>query len=80
MQKRLTINLDSNLLNYTAQCFGYQNIQTNYSELVEKVLLYFLKPKFDLNQKSVSVIDKKIHEILIEPKIDIDTISKRFFK
>lgn len=74
MQKKLTINLDSELLSYTAQCFGYQDTQTDYSELIEKVLVYFLKPQLDF--KSVHTEDKKIQELLIEPVIDIDTIEK----
>ena len=78
MQKRLTINLDSDLLDYTAQCFGYQNTKTNYSKLVEKALLYFLKPQFNLYQNSVNELDKNIQELLTEPKIDIDTIGKNY--
>ena len=78
MQKRLTIDLDSELLNYTAKCFGYQNTQTNYSELVEKVLVYFLKPQFDLKQNLISQTDKKIQELIKEPKIDIETIEKNY--
>ena len=76
--QRLTINLDSELLNYTAQCFGYQNTQANYSELVEKVLLYFLRPQFDLKQNSVNQIDKNIQELLKEPEIAIETIERNY--
>ncbi len=45
MQKKIIISLDSELLNYTAEHFGYKNNNPNYSELVEKALLYFMKPQ-----------------------------------
>ena len=78
MQKKLTINLDSELLNYTAKYFGYQNTKTNYSKLIEKTLLYFLKPQFDLYDKSINEIDTNIQELIKEPNIDIDLIEKNY--
>ena len=78
MEKRLIINLDSELLDYTAQCFGFKNTQTNYSELVEKALLYFLKPQFMINKYSISDIDKNVQELLTEPDVDIEKIEKDY--
>ncbi len=78
MGKSISINLDSKLLDYTAQFFGYKNTQTNYSEIVEKALLYFLKPQFNSTQNTITKIDKNIQDLLDEPKIDIDTIEKDY--
>lgn len=44
MRKTLTINNDKDLLTLTANCFGFNN-ETNYSQLIEQALLYFLKPQ-----------------------------------
>ena len=53
MQKRITISIDSKLLDYTAEHFGYKNTNENYSELVEKALLYIVKPQFYFSQQLV---------------------------
>ena len=78
MQKKLTINLDSELMNYTAKSFGYKNDEANYSDLVEKVLLYFLKPQFELNKNLAAEPGKNIQELLEEPEFDINTIEEDY--
>ena len=59
MQKKITISLDSKLLDYTAEHFGYKNINENYSELVEKALLYIVKPQFYSFKYSEEVLNEK---------------------
>jgi hypothetical protein len=78
MEKRLTINIDSKLLDYTAQFFGVKNTQTNYSKIIEKALLHFLKPQFEINRNLNYEIDNKIQSLVAEPVIDIDAIEKDY--
>ena len=75
MLNKLTIELDNKLLFHTAQYFGYKNKQTNYSELFEKLMLYFLNNQALLEKKRISDIEKNISELLIEPEINIKTIE-----
>ena len=78
MEKRLTINIDSKLLEYTANFFGFKNTQTNYSKIVEKALLHFLKPQFEINRNLDYEIENNIQSLVAEPIIDIDTIEKDY--
>ena len=78
MEKRLTIKIDSRLLDYTARFFGFQNTRSNYSGIVEKALTYFLKPQFETNQDLNYKIENRIQGIVAEPIIDIDTIEKDY--
>lgn len=76
MRKTLTINIDEDLLTYTANCFNYhENI--DYSQLIERVLFYFLNPQTS-NKLPNSIIDKEIDSLLREPQIDINTIEKDY--
>lgn len=77
MRKNLNINIDNDLLNYTANCFDYQD-KTDYSKLIEQALWYFLKPQLSHIQKQTSTDNKKIQELLVEPIIDINTIEKNY--
>jgi hypothetical protein len=76
MRKTLTIDIDEDLLIYTANCFGYQE-NMNYSQLIEQALFYFLKPQIS-NKSPKSFIEKEIEDLLIEPQIDINTIEKDY--
>ncbi len=76
MHRIVTINVDEDLLALTADSFGFQN-RTNYSQLVEQVLLYFLKPQIKY-KKSIEFVDKEIEELLVEPLMDIVTIEKDY--
>ena len=76
MRKILTINIDEDLLAYTANCFGYQE-NMNYSQIIEKALFYFLKPQISL-KSPINYINTEIEDLLIEPIIDIETIERGY--
>lgn len=75
MQKKLTINLDDKLLKYALKYFGFNETQQDYSKLVEKVFMYYLKPQLDFNNKKS---DDKIDDLLYEPDFDIDIIEQEY--
>lgn len=77
MRRTLKIDIDEELLNLTANCFGYSD-KINYSKLIEQALLYFLKPQINYSQTPHYAENKKIQELLIEPIFDIDTIENDY--
>jgi hypothetical protein len=76
MRKKLTINIDTELLSYTADCFGYKN-DINYSQLIEQALFHFLKPQMT-HQPIITQVDKKIEDLLVEPVLDMDLIEREY--
>lgn len=76
MRKKLTINIDTELLSYTANCFGYKN-DINYSQLIEQALFYFLKPHTTPQPINIE-INKKIEDLLVEPVLEIDLIESGY--
>ena len=76
MRKTLTINIDEKLLSYTANCFGYIE-NSNYSQLIEQALVYFLRPQITYKYLANNM-DREIEELLVEPQIDINTIEKDY--
>ena len=76
MNEKITISLDKELIGFALGKFGNEGIKTDYSEFVENLLKFFLKPKYSVSENDI--IEKKISNLLAEPEISIENLEKNY--
>ncbi len=73
MNQKITVNIDSEILNRASQLFGLSRRETDYTELLDKMFRYFIT-----NQTIDFQSDKCVTELIVEPIFSVEDIEKNY--